>query len=104
MSLRLAFVVAALVASALAAQAQTKSEWFKSLLMPRSAQSCCDISDCKVTKAAKHGDDWWAIVGTELKRIPPDRILETESYDGQAYVCSTPQGVILCFVPPGGGY
>lgn len=97
-------LVLCLIFSSIDAKAETKGEWFKHLLMPRTQQSCCDIADCKATKAENIGGDWWAIVGTELRRIPPDRVLEAESYDGQAYVCSSPNGVIYCFVKPGAGY
>lgn len=101
-----AFVaLAALLALILAgpAGAQTKGEWFKSLKQPETGFSCCDISDCKRTEADWKDGQWWADVNGAYTPIPPDKELDVMSFDGEAYVCNSPNGKIYCFIKPGMG-
>jgi hypothetical protein len=80
-----------------------KDAWFKSLKQPGSGFSCCSRSDCERTKAEFIGGQWQAVVNGAWTVIPPEKELDTMSYDGEAYVCNKPDGKIICFVRPGGG-
>ena len=80
-----------------------KDAWFKSLRQPGSGISCCSKSDCERTKAEFIGGQWQAVVNGVWTVIPPEKLLDTMSYDGEAYVCNSPSGAIYCFVRPGGG-
>jgi hypothetical protein len=80
-----------------------KDAWFKSLRQPGSGMSCCSKSDCERTKAEFIGGQWQAVVNGAWTVIPPEKLLDTMSYDGEAYVCNSPSGAIYCFVRPGGG-
>ena len=79
---------------------RNSDEWFKSLKQPGSGFSCCDISDCKRTEADWRGGQWWAVVSGEWTPIPRDKELDKQSIDGDAYVCSSPNRRIYCFVRP----
>lgn len=79
---------------------EDRAAWFKSLRQPVTGHSCCDISDCRRTDADWRGGQWWAVVGGEWTPIPPDKELEKQSIDGDAYVCSSPSRRIYCFVRP----
>lgn len=84
--------------------AQSRSEWFKSLKQPGSTASCCDISDCKRTKANWEKGQWWADVQGEWTPIPNEKVLkDTPSIDGDAYVCSGYARRIYCFIKPSPG-
>jgi hypothetical protein len=82
------------------AQTQDRSVWFKSLKQPQSGFSCCDVADCHRTDADWHGGQWWAIVAGRWTPIPHDKELDKQSLDGDAYVCSSPSGMVYCFVKP----
>jgi hypothetical protein len=83
-----------------AASEQDRGSWFKSLRQPMTGFSCCDISDCRRTDADWRQGQWWAVVSGEWTPIPPDKELEKQSIDGDAYVCSSPTRRIYCFVKP----
>lgn len=105
-------VIAAL--SVLVHSVSDRGDWFKSLKMPGSGSSCCDVADCAQTKAEWREGQWWAVVRETWTPVPPDRVLKSpHSLDGEAYLCSNPglapNGVvnplvIYCFVPPDMGY
>jgi len=100
------------------AEDSARSRWFKSLLMPQTGNSCCDVSDCHQTRAEWRAGQWWALVEGKMAPIPPERVLSTpRSIDGEAYVCNgagySGEGAasgpttmqphdppIYCFVPP----
>lgn len=129
----LALAVSALVASwSLAAAAElgagesSRAAWFRSLKQPGTNLSCCDISDCRRTKAEWRGNGWVAEVAMPdgTKRwtpIPAERVLkQPHSIDGEAYLCQSAGSVagpaylngiglvtqgeseptIYCFIPP----
>jgi hypothetical protein len=100
----------------------SRAEWFEKLKTP-SGESCCNLSDCRQTRAEWRGDTdgWWAIVNGTLRPIPADKVLTSpRSIDGTAYICmgkdsrggshdtdgnpsgdvSSLLGAIYCFVPP----
>ena len=85
---------------AVPAQSEDRGSWFKSLRQPKTGYSCCDISDCKRTEADWRSGQWWAVVSGEWTPIPPEKELEKQSIDGDAYVCSSPSRRIYCFVRP----
>jgi len=94
---------------------EAAAAWFRSLTIPRSGESCCNLSDCRrveyrigpgiyqvfIRRLAPDGsgfrggnDDWW--------NVPPDRVLRRSNPTGEAVACwSSGQGV-LCFVPAPG--
>ena len=67
---------------------------------PVTGASCCDISDCRQTKADWQKGQWWADVQGEWTPIPKEKELAKTSIDGEAYVCSGYDRRIYCFVPP----
>ena len=79
------------VSSATVARAEDRHAWFKSLTMPGTTISCCDISDCRRTEADWHGGQWWATVDGQWTPIPPNKELSKRSIDGDAYVCASPR-------------
>lgn len=106
-ALLLIIVYAALITAALAAE-PSRSEWFKSLMMPNSTTSCCDISDCKMTPAEWKDGQWHVKVWGYDRVVPPEKILKSpKSIDGEAYVCAVIGGAtaaIRCFIPPNLGF
>ncbi len=91
---------AVLIASVATANAQDRSSWFKSLKQPGTGISCCDISDCRRAEADWRDGQWHAVVEGEWTPIPPEKELDKESIDGDAYVCSSPTRRIYCFIKP----
>ncbi len=79
---------------------EDRGAWFKSLTQPKTGLSCCDIADCHRTEADWHGGQWWAVVDEKWTPIPPEKELDKQSIDGEAYVCSGPQRFVYCFVKP----
>lgn len=91
------------MASSAQAAGPDASQWYKSLMVPGTNASCCDVSDCRPAKATFDGDRWWVLTPTGRLVVPPDAILETESLDGiSAYACIF-GGRVRCFVRPGSG-
>jgi hypothetical protein len=88
------------LASLVPADAQDRASWFKSLKQPGTGVSCCDISDCKRAEADWRDGQWHAVVNGEWTPIPPEKELDKESIDGDAYVCSSPTRRIYCFIKP----
>ncbi len=108
--LRLVFCVLAGGAAAqpplqVAQSSSDLSAWFKSLRQPANGISCCDESDCRVTKARPTADGWEAQLGARWVAIPEDKIIAGAEHPltGQAVLCATPQGYIYCFVIPRSG-
>jgi hypothetical protein len=57
--------------------------WYRSLKVPGTGQSCCNVSDCRPVDAAWiEGDHWRARVGDEVIDIPASRVLNRENPDG----------------------
>lgn len=111
-ALRVAMLAALFVSSCEPAFAEDRSAWFKSLKQPGSGASCCDIADCRQTKAAWREGQWWADVYGAVRAVPPDKVLQRPySIDGEAYVCADdnkfikPESrTIYCFIPPTMGF
>ncbi len=93
-------VAACAFAFVASAGAEDRGAWFKSLRMPNTGFSCCDISDCRRTDANWRDGQWWAVVDGAWTPIPPSRELDKQSIDGDAYVCASPTRRIYCFVKP----
>lgn len=89
------------------AWAQDRASWFKSLKQPGTGISCCDVSDCKQTRAEWRGEGWRAALpdGTMVS-VPDAKIVKNKpSIDGEAYLCSGPaSGAVYCFIPPNMGF
>lgn len=94
------FLLVGLASMATASADENRGAWFKSLRQPITGGSCCDMADCARTDADWRGGQWWAVVFGKWTPIPPDRELSKKSIDGEAYVCSSPNGAIYCFVKP----
>jgi len=77
-----------------------RATWFHSLKQPQTGMSCCDVADCHSTQADWRQGGWWALVDDEWVPVPSNRLLNKTSIDGQAYVCTGPDRLIYCFVPP----
>jgi hypothetical protein len=103
-------------ALSLPSSAVDKSDWFQSLKQPRSGKSCCDIADCKRTRAEWREGTWFAEILGKWREVPHDTIVQKPpSLDGDAYVCTGysltmtlsrqyEAPYIYCFVPPNFGY
>ena len=61
------------VSFATVARAEDRHAWFEGLTMPGTAIPCCDISDCRRTKADWRGGQWWATVDGQWTPIPPEQ-------------------------------
>lgn len=98
-------VIGILATMIVQANAEDRGAWFKSLKQPDTGISCCDISDCKRTDASWRAGIWHATAGdgTEVE-IPPAKIVDIESIDGEAYVCLSPFKTVYCFIKPNPGY
>lgn len=89
--------------------AQDMGAWYKSLRMPTTGISCCDISDCKRTQARFTEEGWKAkLPDGSWVSVPETRILwDKEHPTGAAVLCASPHpqnyGQVFCFVPPSGG-
>ena len=76
--------------------------WYRSLKVPGTGQSCCNITDCRpVDSAWIEGDRWRARVGDKVIDIPANSVLRRENLDGRGILCRS-VWAILCFVPPSG--
>jgi hypothetical protein len=94
------FIAAAFTSVAVAKADDERRAWFKNLTQPATGKSCCDFADCHRTEADWRDGIWWAIVAGKWMPVPPEKVLDTKSIDGDAYVCSGPARWILCFVKP----
>lgn len=105
--LAIAALASALIAWALfdpAWSQEDRGTWFKSLKQPGTDVSCCDISDCKRTDATWRKGQWFATDGDGGEvEIPPGRVIDKESIDGEAYVCLSSTKKVYCFVKPSPG-
>jgi hypothetical protein len=104
--------VVLLARPAIAGGAGDRGDWFKSLKMPGTNESCCGVGDCLRADADWRDGQWWAVVHGKWRAVPQSKILASPfSIDGSAYVCagSPPWTIggfppieppIYCFVPP----
>jgi hypothetical protein len=76
--------------------------WYRSLKVPGTGQSCCNVTDCRpVDSAWIEGERWHARIGDRIIDIPADRVLSRENPDGRGILCRSVWEA-LCFVPPSG--
>jgi hypothetical protein len=76
--------------------------WYRSLKVPGTGQSCCNVTDCRpVDSAWIEGDRWHARIDGAIIDIPASRVLSRENPDGRGIICRSVWEV-LCFVPPSG--
>jgi hypothetical protein len=84
--------------------------WLESLMRPdASFQPCCGDADIVKTKFKVENtggpypeDRWYAWLNESWTPIPPEKILQEYSPNGEAYLFVN-AGFILCFVRPKGG-
>lgn len=107
-----------------------RAAFFHGLKQPGTDISCCDISDCRKTRAEWKAGGWRAEVlmpdGSKAwTAIPPSKVLlKPPSIDGEAYLCqskgnvagpaysdsggltqrSASDPIIYCFIPPVMGF
>jgi|GEM_PF-1459312 len=93
--------------------------WFRSLKIPGSETSCCDLSDCRTVAyrvVVERDENDFVIAGhIEVlitpesfpveaplwERVPPERVLTRhDNPTGKAVACWTPWQKIICFVRP----
>jgi hypothetical protein len=96
-------LLSVLAASAAAAPPQNAdpalAPWFRSLLQPGTAMSCCALADCRPAEYRIKTDHYEVLLGGHWLAVPPDKILQrTDNPTGHAIVCWTPQRGIMCFV------
>jgi hypothetical protein len=76
--------------------------WYRSLKVPGTGQSCCNVTDCRpVDSAWIAGDRWHVRIDGAIIDIPASRVLSRENPDGRGIICRSVWEV-LCFVPPSG--
>ena len=79
---------ATLLALLLASAPASAHDWFTDLTN-RYGHSCCNGEDCGRTTMGRTIDDREGVmVRSECRPIPWDRVLDTPSPDGEAYVCA----------------
>lgn len=96
--------------------------FWKGLKQPDTGISCCNISDCKLTKAYRYVDDHWEVdhsfwrstqAGDKVSTvvpIPPNKILEQRSRpqgidpDEAVFCASNYSPTVYCFLPPDMGF
>lgn len=107
-----------------------RAQWFDSLKQPGSTAGCCNVTDCRQTKAEQKPDGNWRAILTDYRGerwidVPPGKVLKRPlSIDGEAYICNTSgtaggqqyfgsgemanmppaDGTVLCFIPPIPGF
>jgi hypothetical protein len=109
-------VVAALVfgycAPALAAPPDdadpAHAPWFRSLRVPKTNQSCCNLADCRPVKYRVLGDHFQAYIGPDFPRwsnapnawvdVPNESVLHRpDNPTGEGVACWF-QGQVVCFI------
>ena len=103
--MRFVLLLLASVSAATAADNQDRGDWFKSLKRPDNGGSCCDITDCRRTRAEFIGGQWFAETPDgAVIAIPENKIVKSpRSIDGDAYLCSF-GAMIYCFIEPWTGF
>lgn len=104
-----------IIPPAAAQDLEDRGAWFKSLKQNGTGTSCCDVSDCRAVDADQDPktSQWFVTIRPEDRvspqlagktiPVPPEKVLDKLSVDGDAYLCSAPVGTIYCFVPPSRG-
>lgn len=79
-------------------------EFFRGLMRPDTGTSCCDESDCRVTRSRAGANGWQAMnqLG-EWVDVPEGKIIrDRANQTGEAILCWLPGTGVLCFMPPTG--
>jgi hypothetical protein len=77
-------------------------EFFRGLKENETGASCCDISDCRVTRSRAGANGWQAVnqLG-EWVDVPDAKILtHRHNPTGEAVMCWLPHRGVICFLPP----
>ncbi len=69
--------------------------------LDRKGFSCCDMTDCRPTRAeVDERGQWRAMVDGRWVTVPADAVLAIPSPDGRSHICMTPEALEpRCFVP-----
>ena len=85
------------------------AQWYKSLIQPGTAYSCCDLSDCRPVSSRIIDDHYEVLIDKRFTGagepawvpVPPDKILDhTSNPTGSAVACWRPGRGVMCFVRP----
>jgi len=90
----------------------TFAPWFKSLRVPGTNQSCCDLADCRRVKYRISGDHFQAFIGDDFPRwsnpphawvdVPNSNVLHRpDNPTGEGVACWF-QEQVVCFVEGSG--
>lgn len=79
------------------------ARWYRSLRVPGTGGSCCDMVHCHQTDARLVDDRWEIPIEREdgvivATPVPPEAVLRRENAAGYPVVCII-GGKIVCFVP-----
>jgi hypothetical protein len=77
----------------------TYAPWFRSLKIPGTIISCCDLSDCRPVEYRESADHYQVLWHDRWLDVPPDRVLRRDNPTGSAQACIVGDGTVLCFVP-----
>lgn len=101
-----AFLLAAVIAHS-APPPHANPEWrdfFRGLKENGTGASCCDLSDCRVTRSRAGANGWQAVnqLGDWVD-VPDEKILtDRHNPTGEAVMCWLPSRGVICFLPPTG--
>jgi len=102
---QLAFLfVIVVLAGGFASQCARAHDPYGSWMRPDApGQSCCNLNDCRPTRAFKHDDGRWrAWDGHAWLTVPPEKMLPIDmAGDGRNHLCAAPDGRVFCFSPTG---
>lgn len=74
-------------------------DWFRSL-RDAQGQSCCDLSDCRRTRARAGAAGYQAQTPDgDWVDVPADKVLRRDNPTGEPVMCWLPHRGVICFVP-----
>lgn len=76
---------------------------YSSWTIPGQGKSCCNLTDCAVTRAKFEKGAWWAFVNSKRMwvKVPDERIVNYKTDDSEAHLCyGETLGEVYCFRPP----
>lgn len=104
MAVALALIAGAAVAAPPPNARPEFREFFRGLIRPDTGGSCCDDSDCRVTRSRVGKNGWEAMnqLGQWVE-VPESKILrDRPNPTGEAILCWLPNTGVLCFLPATG--
>lgn len=104
MALALALVAGAAVAAPPPGARPELAPFFRSLIRPDVGGSCCDATDCRITRARVTANGWQAMnqLGDWVD-VPENKIIRGQANPtGEPILCWLPTTGVLCFVAGAG--